>query len=187
MIICISGKKGSGKTWLAETIAELEPKRTSIRSLADPLKECVRELYQDEAGNICFTNAHLWGPSSLREVPVGPLNLTARAVLQSVGSALRDVHPEFWIQKTANRARVLSAEGRIVVVPDVRYRNEFDYFLRMGAQMVRTLGGKTDDTHLSETDLDTLPNGAFDSVFDRPVRAKVQSWLTDLLVPEVAQ
>lgn len=148
MIIGISGKMGTGKTTLANYLAEQCGGR--VASFADELRDEVACTFDIQRGHMLVR--------SLKEnmlVPVGYQFMTLRQLLQWWGGLRRESDPDYWV------CRLLSGvdPGELVLVDDVRYRNEAAAIRAAGGQVIRLdpydgwQRGVGSD-HLSETDLD---------------------------------
>lgn len=74
---------------------------------------------------------------------------TYREFLQQVGSKLREVHPDFWINS-------LTIPDNCIIT-DVRYRNEVDHILSKKGKLIRVNGHGFTGDHPSETELDDYP------------------------------
>lgn len=95
--------------------------------------------------------------------------------LQKYGLAKREEDPGVWLKRLRTRMQILHYEGGIekFVVTDVRFENEF-HFLRdaLGGTLVKVTHGDrpypllstTAALHPSETELDRLPDEAWDAV-----------------------
>lgn len=74
-----------------------------------------------------------------------------RRFLQHFGQAVRDIDPMFWARPAVDAIRQAHAEGRPVVVTDVRYDNEVISLLARGFTLVRIeRPGLTPGNHVSE-------------------------------------
>lgn len=157
MIIAISGKKGAGKTTLAKNLQKKLSGNWEILPLAQPIKGlCGWVLDQHILADL--TEEEKNKPTVL--------SMTVRKLCQKVGTALREVHPAFWIRiwdtRSQGLARLYPQQGLNFIVDDLRYMNEYDHFAVKGAVMVRLKRNVLPpDDHLSETGLNTLPDGNF--------------------------
>jgi hypothetical protein len=80
-----------------------------------------------------------------------------RRFLQELGTGVRDIDPQFWLQAWESKAVAALSDGQNVVVPDVRFLNEAAFL--GDRHMADTLliritrpGLDTSDTHVSETE-----------------------------------
>lgn len=182
MIVSFAGKAGVGK----DTAARVLIKRFGFErvALADPIKRMCKELFQ-------FTDDQLWGPSERRSEPdsryprEGLECLTSREACQIVGTEVaRRCYPDSWVEYLLRMYDLLSKGGyrysategltpfdgypcTDVVVTDVRFVNEIRKLRKHGPVIliVRpgvSLGGSA-GKHVSETQLDGLPDKFFDA------------------------
>ena len=82
----------------------------------------------------------------------------ARAFLQNLGHAMRQVDEDIWIAPVMDAAFELQMDSVPVVVTDVRYSNEAKTLKSYGFALVRIVRpGTGGDEHVSETELDGFP------------------------------
>ncbi len=124
-ILCISGLRGSGKSLLA---SYLEHNHGWERfSLANELK---KEVMRDWK----LTPAMLWGKD--KEIPTGykrrqGQDLTARDIMIRHGEYRRSIDELYW-------CRQFNPEiGEKIVIDDLRFKNETQFFTVLGAKFVR--------------------------------------------------
>jgi len=82
-------------------------------------------------------------------------------LLQRVGTACRAGDPDRWIRELQRR---IPPHARVVLIPDVRRRNEFDWIRGMGGALIRVTRTNPDGTtfvsqdrdqyHVTETELE---------------------------------
>jgi hypothetical protein len=144
-IICISGKRGSGKSLLAKYLGEYGFNKVS---LADELKEyCKRDFGIPYGGEYDVFKEQ---PTPFRRTD-GSF-LTPRDIWIRCGIYYRSIDPLFWCRKIRLH--------EMTVIDDIRFINEVDYFRKLGAKFVRIerdpalniYKAALDD--LSETELD---------------------------------
>ncbi len=125
MILGIAGAAGSGKTTVANVLAE---RGWAVVSLADPMKRICQDVFG-------WSHDRLWGPSECRNTPDPRWEgLTARHALQTLGTEWgRAMHPDVWVRMAIREAR----DHRRTVVPDVRFQNELDAIRDAGGRMLR--------------------------------------------------
>ena len=75
-LVSVVGKKGSGKSTVADMICRHYPKSKSI-ALADPIKHFAQEVFG-------FSNAQLYGPSSLRDAADPRFSITEPGFLLKI-------------------------------------------------------------------------------------------------------
>jgi len=88
--------------------------------------------------------------------------MTAREVMQYIGSMCRRIYNDCWVNFTLNR--IQSENVGLAVIQDVRYQNEVEGIQKVGGKVVRLTRQIDTDTHNSEIDLDNY-NG-FDAIID---------------------
>lgn len=118
-LLLIHGLKYSGKSTLAEHLME---RHGYVRvKMADPLKNMVRSLLRDAGIDPETIERHVEG--DLKEEPIAELGgATARRLMMTLGEEWRNMHGELlWVNIAAARIEKLLAEGRKVVVDDIRY------------------------------------------------------------------
>lgn len=149
-IIGLAGFKHSGKDTVAEIISKhcssLNPYRIGY---ADALKE---EVSQATGCDIEYINAN---------------KDNFRLILQGWGTDYRrKLHgDDYWVRKLGNKLLHLNPKHHLVLIPDVRFKNEVDFIKQLNGQVwnvVRFLG--TVDRHPSEIELADYKE--FDSVID---------------------
>lgn len=149
MIIGITGKKLSGKSTAADIITKINPKFVQY-SFAGPLKDMCQTLFD-------LTDSQLHG--DLKEVVDPRWNVSPRQILQVVGTDLfRDQLqrslPQMnmygenslwvglfkkWIGQYENSA------NSHIIISDVRFENEAECIRKLGGQIWRVVGGKSED------------------------------------------
>lgn len=179
MKIAIHGKASSGKGTAAEMISRHLPPVSGpgvgflvpIRSLADPIKETIEFLIREEnekyktpenlPNDELFQN--LFGSSELRNNKLPDSEMTCREACILLGRFGRKINPNFWINKIIKESKHNSS----IIIPDVRFKNEFEALKKEGFIMIkinRNQYTKIDDE--SETDLDEYEDSKFDFVID---------------------
>lgn len=148
-ILVISGKAGSGKSFLAEHLKgmyeEMYGYRVANLAYGDPLKMIARNLYG-------------WN---------GKKGESGRKLLQRLGTDI--VHPNnkfCWAGCIANIILGLRSEFDLFIIPDARFRHEIGFlegFFDADADIITIrVDGKTSlsgesANHASETELDNYP------------------------------
>jgi len=116
---------GSGKTTVANLLIEHEHV-----SFAASLKRAVFNMLRElglPGSHYVFTD---------KEAIIPELGVSARHMMQTLGTewGRACIHPDFWVMIARAKAERIMADGRSVVVDDVRFPNE--------AAMIRDLGGE---------------------------------------------
>lgn len=191
MIIGISGLAGSGKDTAADIlVSQLGAVKIS---LADVMKRICQETFD-------FSEEQLWGPSEKRNESdkrymrgyegSQPIYLSPRVALQFLGTDWgRNCYENVWIDYTLRIADKLltsnaqysrtkglwldpeSQPVKCVVIPDCRFRNEFNAIKATGGKLIRLkraaagLQG-TEALHASETEQQSIRDTEFDYVVE---------------------
>ncbi len=118
---------GCGKTTAANLF--IEHQRVSF---AAPLKRAVWRLL--DKLNIRLPGAHYVYTD--KEAIIPELGVSARHMMQTLGTewGRACIHPDFWVMIARAKTQRIMADGRSVVIDDVRFPNE--------AAMIRELGGE---------------------------------------------
>lgn len=108
IIVGFGNKARNGKDTLAAKLQERLLRSTKVLAFADDLKALARALGMQEKN--------------------GPF-------LQQLGAAMRTLNKQYWIAKL--EARMMEADADVILIPDVRYRNEVDWITAHGGLVVR--------------------------------------------------
>jgi hypothetical protein len=170
MIIGISGKIGSGKDTFAELLAEQLNNKVERHALADKLR-----LITEIISGIPMTTTHKINKPFCNEIRnytqeqkniiIKQFNKTIGETLQLVGTDLfRDKYDnDVWVKSFFNLdLEEKLKNGKIIVIPDVRFLNEANYIKKMGGYLIRLEGDPMSVrenslrnlNHISETNLD---------------------------------
>jgi hypothetical protein len=173
-IIGISGKIGSGKDTFAELLAEQLRDKVERHALSDKLRliteivSGIRMTTTHEA-NKPFCNEIRNYTQDQKNIVIKQFDKTIGETLQLVGTDLfRDNYDtDIWVKSLFNEELDNKLnDGKIIVVPDVRFVNEADYILQEGGYLIRLEGDPMgvrenslrDLNHISETNLDDYTN-----------------------------
>lgn len=177
--IAITGKANTGKNTLATLLDQMiydnhmftkikGPYSGKFMAFADPIKEIVLTMFP-QAKKEC-----LYGPSALRADPIpdaykNGLPLSYRQALIDIGTLARAYNDMVWIDNFQSRYDKVLAQKRspqIVVVTDVRFRNEFDHLKAQGFFQIRLYRetGMPPIEHASETNQNTIEDDEYDCV-----------------------
>jgi hypothetical protein len=137
-------------------------------ALADPIKEMIRIMFPH------IPRKHLYGPSKYRlELIPGAFKdgkpLTIRQLLMDLGTGLgRNYNSNIWLENIDLRLEKEEKKNRtVVVVTDVRFRNEFDHFKKNGFQMIKLIREDSlNINHVSETQQDSIKDDEFSYVIN---------------------
>lgn len=126
MIYGICGEIGSGKSTIADIMKQLNPD-IEIISFAEPIRHILVNLFD-------VTYQDTITSKETKMVNVGTNYYTIRAMMRKIGAILRSIDPDIFIKLANNSIEVANRAAHDVVIPDVRYSNEYDY--------IRSLKGK---------------------------------------------
>jgi hypothetical protein len=174
--IAICGKANTGKNTLANLLLDeifkinnneyFTPK---FMAFADPIKEIIMTMFPRA------NKEFLYGPSHFRaEVIPGAFKdgkpLTYRQALIDIGTEVgRKYSDRIWLENFDHRFENLSKESftsNVVIVTDVRFRNEFDHLKEKGFFQIRLYRdtGAPEIQHISETGQSSIKDEEFDYV-----------------------
>lgn len=114
-IIGLSGKARHGKSTVADIVKQILSERgygVQIIGFADGVREEAKERG--------------WN---------GEKDEVGRKMLQDIGMARRAVDPAYWMEKLM--AKLMTVENTVVIVPDVRFRNEATVISRLEGELWR--------------------------------------------------
>lgn len=164
MLIGIHGLAGAGKDTIAAYLVDWY--QFTKYSLADPLKRLVMDLL-DLSHEQCY--------GGLKEVADRRYGVSPRWLLQYVGTdVFRRIRDDVWVSQMGKFYQQMMSSrgghGARMVVPDVRFRNEYGAIRELGGYMWRVerighegAGGDL-KKHSSETELAHLGDDDFDVV-----------------------
>lgn len=172
--IAITGKANSGKNTLSKILwQQLQSNKKQYVSVeyiafADPIKEMARLMFPQ------LPRKFLYGSSKLRASPVpGAFKdgqpLTVRQLLIDLGTGVGRAYNETtWLDAFDYRfQKALKKKKRLVIVTDVRFRNEFNHLKKQGFFQIRLLrDSDVKINHSSETNQDSIRDDEFDVVID---------------------
>jgi len=162
LIIGLSGKAGSGKDTVAQYWVDKEfgHNRIKTMSFADPLKAGAMAMFG-------LSLAQVHNPNR-KEIVDDFWGMTPRYILQKLGTeVMRDQFGQnIWIKAVRRKIELTPCSFSIVVITDVRFKNEAEAIKEWGGFLVRVerrsaippLGSANPD-HPSETDLDDWKGG----------------------------
>lgn len=183
--IAICGRANTGKNTLSKLLEEeilerdnsahqakrglpLEQFFWKTLAFADPIKEIVLIMFP-HASKEC-----LYGPSQLRAEPIpGAFKngkpLTYRQALLDIGTEVgRSYNDKIWLENFDQRYEQLLLRSKLdlLVVTDVRFRNEFEHLKKKGFFQIRLYRetGMAPIEHVSETNQSSIADEEFDYV-----------------------
>lgn len=170
--IAITGKANTGKNTLSRMLVRQLRLAKSQRymsakyiAFADPIKEMIREMFPT------IPKKYLYGSSKFRsEIIPGAFKngqpLTIRQLLIDLGTEVgRNYKPSVWLDNFDYRFEQVKY-NKIVIVTDVRFRNEFEHLRNKGFFQIKLYRntGAPGSTHVSETNQDSIQDNEFDYV-----------------------
>lgn len=197
-IVVLSGQKGSGKTTIANHMRDNY--NYHVISLADCLKDITIELIdmfyniktplkllhsshsKEKMGYYIHTSKDRQRrieriSGNMPNMLIGAKKLTFRTILQNIGSMMREhFGADIWNMVVDNKIKRWMMENNHstqIVIPDCRYKNEYEYFQRIygciGITIRRARHSSKRDKHHSERinfDLDHVieNNGSIDDL-----------------------
>ncbi len=165
MIVGISGKRGTGKTTLANLLAS--DYGFEHRYFAETLKRMVKEQF-------ALTDDHVHG--DLKEAALaGFSGWTPRKLMMAVGQFYRSIDEMYWVKRTLQ-----GVGDRHVVISDVRFLNEAKIIKDMGGMIIRL--GRDPKLNIYQGDIDDPSETALDEYkeFDLIVPAHANETMQDL-------
>jgi len=170
--IAISGKANTGKNTVSKILLDLIAEKIShhgntqkIIAFANPIKEIALKMFPN------IPKKHLFGSSKYRSeiIPGASKNgspLTIRQLLMDIGKHGRQYDSELWVKRFDDRFNTAkNSDVRIIIAPDIRFRNEFSYLKMNGFYQIRLLRNNfTNINDISETAQDELANNEFNYV-----------------------
>ena len=153
-VIAIVGKKGSGKDTIGNIIKELDPEFKQY-SFAGPIKKIITSVFG-------IPNSQLEGRQE-KETPIEKWNnKSPRDLMKEVGDAFKEKFgKDIWVNVLFDNIK----NEEKVVITDLRFKKEYDECREKGVFIIRVVRPEIDssDTHISETELDDIPDSEFDA------------------------
>lgn len=152
MIIGFSGSFGSGKTTRAQYLSQKLDclgKDYYFTNFAGSLKKMV--------ANHLETSISKFNTTSGKSEICPKYGVTYGKVLQMYGQGMRNIDPNFWIDKL--ESEIGDDKDTVIIIGDVRYQNELDWIKTKGGFVFKKMGMRPisiagrDLNHESEKDL----------------------------------
>ena len=163
-IIGLAGKKGSGKTYIANIISKYYGAK--VINFADAIKQSLKCIFD-------FTEEELNGNN--KEIKNKYWNITPREILQFYGTDLMrnefskhypEIGENLWIKVVENKIKKYKFNN-FFVIADVRFKNECEFIKKNNGIIINVvredLNDKVFNEHRSENELN---NYSFDYVFE---------------------
>lgn len=119
LLIGLTGKAGAGKDTTADIIEEQLGKENVFRiSFAQPIRDMLKAAFP------FLTDEHFYG--KLKEEVIPSLGKSPRQLMQTLGTewGRQCVKDSLWVDTALEKAKAAQAEGKHVVITDVRFENE---------------------------------------------------------------
>lgn len=170
--IAICGKANSGKNTLSKMLSRHMPTYRNVAkfAFADPIKEMIHIMFPNIPRN------KLYGSSKFRSEAIpGAFKdgqpLTIRQLLLDLGTGVgRSYQESIWLNNFDNRLEKAykNPNNKMVIVTDVRFRNEFDHLKNKEFFMIKLYRNSDGPiiNHVSETNQDSILDSEFDYVLD---------------------
>lgn len=141
-IIALTGNRGAGKTYLAREIAEYTLEDVEVLPFADGLKAGLAAMFP------WLTYEQLYGRHKESFDP--GMATTPRRALQTLGTewARSILGRDTWVRRWLYVYERSTAD--VVLVDDVRFENEAQVLLELGATFIHVEGGDPPEDHASE-------------------------------------
>jgi hypothetical protein len=165
--IAICGKAGSGKDTAGQYFRDLTTVSTKI-AFADPIKEIARTMFP-YVPRKCFYGDSKYRATIIPKAFKNGQPLTVRQLLIDIGTGLgRQYYENTWLDAfdfALNKAE--KNDVNLVIVTDVRFRNEFDHLKSKGFFMIRLKRNEfTAINDISETNQDGILDSEFDCILE---------------------
>lgn len=170
--ISLTGKANTGKNTVSRIITEELNKDiknySKFRTIAfaDPIKEMAAQMFPT------LPKEYLYGSSENRTkiIPGAFKNgqpLTVRQLLIDLGTGVgREYKENLWLDAFDYTFKITKSKKReVVIVTDVRFRNEFDHLKKLEFFQIRLLrDAHARINHSSETNQDSIKDEEFDAI-----------------------
>lgn len=170
--IAISGKASSGKNTLAKIIASASCDNATphnFMAFADPIKEIIMLMFPNAKRECLFGSSKLRSeiiPNAFKDGEP----LSYRQALIDIGTRAREYNNVVWVDNFHKRWDVWNknhSEPNLVVVTDVRFREEFDYLKSNKFFIIRlSRCGKSVLDDVSETKQESILDNEFDYIIN---------------------
>lgn len=156
-IIAFTGKKGHGKSTASKKVEDMlfadgqNVVRINFKdSLVKKMRECANGLLKDIAEHYSTTVDTLFD----EKPPI------MRKLMQFVGTDVyRSTDDNFWVSSWEKKIEPYRRSDVIIIVDDVRFKNEFDIIKNNGGEIYRIVATNKPiptDVHQSETEMESF-------------------------------
>lgn len=170
-IISLTGPKGVGKSTIAGKLTQSAflQKPVTILSFADPIKGMAKLLLRPEA----------MLPENKDTTDYGICGRSPRYIMQTIGTewGRKCVHMDIWVE--VMRLRIKNSTAKTIIIDDLRFENEADMILNLGARifLVERVGVEYTHEHISESPLDSsFLDGTIVNRTEEDLDAMVRVW-----------
>lgn len=164
IVLLVTGRKRSGKDWVANQIQQLSDKKVEVLSFATPLKQIIAGTFGitiEDLDELKNTSRKLYAIPHNMSNGVYEAVTDFRKILQRFGTeGMKPIFGEdVWVRLIIDKINASDAD--VVVIPDWRFNIETEG-IKKAFDNVYTLRVKndtvsSDDVHKSETELDGYP------------------------------
>ena len=162
-LIVLSGKKRVGKDTVANLFNDYTQRKYELRSFAEPVKKIVSQA----VGTASYA-LDLYKESRLVDVNGIQSNLTIRELYRKTADFYKellgdDIFAKLMLRRLAHE----NYEFPRVIITDMRFKVEYEHMKLLDPAFIRVkcrMGNM--DTHLSEIDLDDVPDSDFHFIID---------------------
>ena len=171
LVIGICGSKRVGKDTLANFVIQ-KNSNFKVIHFADSLKELCADIFDipiDYFINDKLKDNKLTIPinmdsylsimiehTGINIVPRSKVAISYRQILQFFGTEyVRHVCDDFWLKSVKSRIDLIDSENKLVIIPDLRFLNEFDFIKSFDKNVVIRLTREdvvVDTGHASESE-----------------------------------
>lgn len=170
MIIGISGKRGVGKTTAAEQIVKYFG--GIKKPFAGRLRELAKEMFP-------FNDKDLSDPTK-KEAPFGEHEWSPRDFMLNLGMFLRYHDQDYFLKRVLN-APECAVVGNIIVIDDLRFKNELEMLKARGGKTIRiNRFAKLNPYHTKLLDQDPSETDLDDAEFDYTIESCKNTSMIDL-------
>lgn len=147
-LVGIYGYAGSGKTSTADILLNMAPNKFVVKHLADALKQEASKFYEIPIDTFYSTTkkdkklslAVITSDNIVSAIcnAIGAREyFSPRDLLVAYGSFRRLTDNNYWVKNVMDMELSLNDLGKTILIPDIRYSNEFDELKSRGGVLVR--------------------------------------------------
>jgi len=151
-VIGLGHRKGTGKDTLADMLVEeirVKHKLAAVKlSFADGIKDLSFTMFSRYG---LLPAEYYEDDREAKELPIGGVlgDISPRDIYIKVGQFMRSIDEDYWVTDLFCRADAMNTHGvypDVVVVPDVRFPNEFAKFKEEGYPLIKVVNPRVPDT-----------------------------------------